>query len=201
LILTLSILMLTPLTLRKHWPPGAPGFLFPKSHVGWLLTVSYVVTSLLVYTYTNSAEYVKIGGVVLLNNLNDLRYLLLISGLVPFAEELFFRSFAYSLQNVASLENWQSGKIWKELQFAYINGLIFWVFHLPGGWDWVGRLFENGQVMLPLGPFFLGVVCAWVALRDRSIWWPIVLHGCANASAPFWSEFLRQHGVFEFFYF
>ena len=85
----------------------------------------------------------------------------LIAGLAPISEELFFRGFVFSgLRSRMSL--WPA---------AVISGLVFGLVHAPTGITTV----------VPLA--VLGAVLAWLYDRTGSLWPPVIAHAFNNALA------------------
>jgi membrane protease YdiL (CAAX protease family) len=173
----------------------------PKSNLGRVLTASYVISSLLCCLALSKHFPSNVGILADNNSASDYRQLILLVLLVPLTEEFFFRSFLYGLQNLSSSIVLEKRNFWQNLHLFYVNALIFWIFHLPADVKILQQSFENVSIPLPLGPFFLGIICCFITHKDGSIFWAIVFHAFANLSAPFWSEALTQMGVFELFYF
>jgi uncharacterized protein len=83
----------------------------------------------------------------------------LLIGIAPLAEELFFRGFIYqALRNSYGV-----------LPGAILSGLIFGAIHL--------ELFKIVQLAI------LGVILALLFEKTRSLWSPIILHGVNNSLA------------------
>jgi uncharacterized protein len=87
---------------------------------------------------------------------------ILVIGLAPISEELFFRGFLFGGLR-AKLSFWPA---------ALISGLFFGSIHLLGG-SW--------EIIVPLAAF--GVLLAWLYERTGSLGPPILMHALQNAIA------------------
>ena len=202
--LALAAILLSPLLFIGRFPRLFPGIRWVplrECKLGLLLIASYVVISILIFsllTNDNQPQFWSIPGVL---NSYSISYLMVFCGLVPLTEEIFFRSFVYGLQNLSTNVCFEKAEFFQKLKLIYTNALIFWLFHIPADWSIILESLQSGSFPLPLGPFFLGVVCATLAMKEGTLIWAILLHALANASAPFWGEALTRLGVFHWFYF
>ena len=87
---------------------------------------------------------------------------ILVVGLAPISEELFFRGFLFGGLR-GKLSFWPA---------ALISGVFFGSIHLLGG-SW--------EIIPPLAAF--GVLLAWLYERTGSIWPPILMHALQNGIA------------------
>lgn len=167
-------LFAVPVAVASRWNPGnlreAFGKLgvrrFAASAVGWTLLVLflYYIFAGLFSEFVLSPEQDDIADELGFSDENVavmVAAAVLIAGVAPIAEELFFRGFLFSgLRSRMSL--WPA---------ALISGLVFGSVHAPSGITTV----------IPLA--VLGVAFAWLYDRTGSIWPPIAAHAINNGLA------------------
>ena len=139
---------------------------FRPSALGWILLglVAYYVAAALFAELVLQPEQDDISGDLGVGDETTLVAViavLLIAGLAPIAEELFFRGMLFSgLRN--RLSAWPA---------ALLAGLIFGSIHAPSGLTTV----------VPLAA--LGVMFCWLYERTGSLWPPVIAHAINNSLA------------------
>ena len=167
-------LLVVPTAIASRWDPSQirAGWQrlglrrFAPSALGWMLLALFVyyLFAGLFSTLVLEPEQDDISselGVGDENLLVAVTAVVLIAGLAPIAEELFFRGFVFS-----GLRSRMS--VWPA---AVISGLVFGLVHAPTGITTV----------VPLA--VLGAVLAWLYDRTGSLWPPVIAHVLNNALA------------------
>ena len=172
----------------------------PQSTFGVTIVSLYAAISLVMFTLGDAHVQWQEKITNLLADAVELPQILLYAVAVPVYEETFFRgSLLFAL--LARRGDSTFGMFGAASAAAiYMNGLVFWFFHAPTDLGLYGQSLSQGAVPIALGPFFLGLACALVASRDRSIWCAIILHGLANTAGPLWEPALSGTGLFDVFY-
>jgi membrane protease YdiL (CAAX protease family)/uncharacterized RDD family membrane protein YckC len=167
-------LLAVPLGIASGWSPSNFGLArvrlglrsFPLQGLGWVLLVLFVyyVFAGLFAEFVLDPQQDDIADELGLNDDNVLIAIVavvLIAGLAPIAEEMFFRGFVFSgLRSRMTL--WPA---------ALISGLVFGLVHAPTGITTV----------IPLA--VLGVALAWLYDKTGSLWPPILAHAINNGLA------------------
>lgn len=130
----------------------------------------------------------------------DVGFLLAIS-LAPLYEELFFRGGLLTWLDDSLARNLGTAQAkWSAFWAVYLCALIFWMFHLPASGKAWSYALSQGALPLGPGPFFLGLVCGGIALKDKSIWAAVVLHALCNACGGIWRDVITNESVLRLFY-
>ena len=172
----------------------------PQSTFGVTIVTLYAAVSLTMYTLGYSDNQWQSFSKVLLFSASNMTSLFLSCAVVPLYEELYFRAAFLSAQVSQQREAGLQGRAEASMFTIYINGLVFWLFHLPSDSAFLWDSLQKGVVPLALGPFLLGLACAVVCARDRSVWAAVALHGLANGAGPLWEPVLSRTGLFGAFY-
>ena len=163
-----------PVAIASGWSRGGVGAAwqrlglrrFAPSGLGWMLLALFVyyLFAGLFSQLVLQPEQEDISsdlGVGDENLLVAITAVVLIAGLAPIAEELFFRGFVFSgLRSRMTM-----------LPAALISGLVFGLVHAPTGITTV----------VPLA--VLGAVLAWLYDKTGSLWPPVIAHVLNNALA------------------
>ena len=168
------------------------------SRAGAFICTLYLLLTLSLYAIKSPIPISK-AVVIWTSALSENLTTFLTITIVPVGEELFFRqallSFIFIKMKVRC-DTSLKASAWS----VYISALIFWIFHIPLQWEQWTTAWHLGGLPLGPGPFFLGIVCGGIALRDKSLFWPIVLHSMANGFGFFWAEILKDSNLLSLFY-
>lgn len=173
----------------------------PQSIFGATIVTLYATVSVLMFTLGDSDNQWQRLFSALPFSTDTLWALLLTSVFVPLYEEFYFRAALLPAQISRQAGHPGFGCGGASFFSLYMNALIFWLFHMPTDGEVLWNALRNGAVPIALGPFLLGLACAVVTARDRSLWAAVVLHGFANAAGPLWEGVLLRAGLFDAFYF
>ncbi len=159
----------------------------PRSRVGYRASVGYFVATSALFMAFNPNTWQW----TLSNHLNAafsaLPSILAITA-TPLYEEYFFRG---SLQPILAHKlSHKMPQSKADLWAVYLSALVFWLFHAPLSPSVWQQAFSQGAIPLSPGAFFLGLACGFVALRDESLWFAILLHAFANWMGPVWGGIL-----------
>jgi membrane protease YdiL (CAAX protease family) len=75
-------------------------------------------------------------------------------------------------------------------------GIIWGYWHMPiilMGYNFPTHPILGALVLMPIGTIFLGIFQAWLYLRSRSIWMPVLFHASGNAAAGFLFGGMTMH--------
>jgi membrane protease YdiL (CAAX protease family) len=175
----------------------------PQSPVGATLVALYAAASLLMFTLSDANNQWWVSFVKLPDTWDAWAEILLYCGAVPLYEEFYFRAAllpAFLSMRKHSSQDCPVDSSFPVLSAVYINALVFWLFHLPPDAGALFTALAQGTLPLAVGPFLLGLACAFVAVRDRSVWMAVALHALANASGAAWQPMLEGTGLFSMFY-
>ncbi len=118
--------------------------------------------------------------------------------LAPVYEEIFFRGALLLALNRLLSEFFNQKQVfyWS----IYLSAIIFWIFHFPTSFDlWKAALSQGGLPLSP-GPFMLGLVCAFIAQKDGSCVYAIILHVLANSCGELWGQIITNETLLRLFY-
>jgi membrane protease YdiL (CAAX protease family) len=172
----------------------------PQSTFGVTVVTLYAAVSFMMYTLGDSDNQWQSISKVLLFSASNMTSLFLSCVFVPLYEELYFRAALLPAQVSRQRAPGARGCAEASMFTIYMNGLVFWLFHLPSDGAFLWDSLQKGVVPLALGPFLLGMACAVVCSRDRSVWAAVVLHGLANGAGPLWEPVLSRTGLLGAFY-
>ena len=169
-----AVLITVALGIASEWRLGALSAAarrlglrrFAPSALGWMLAVlfAYYVGAAIFAAFVVQPEQEDIGGELGAcgGSLAEVAIpVLLIAGLAPISEELFFRGFLFAGLR-ARLSLWPA---------ALVAGLVFGLVHAPTG----------VTTVVPLAG--LGVGLCWLYERTGSLWPPILAHVVNNSIA------------------
>jgi membrane protease YdiL (CAAX protease family) len=175
----------------------------PKSKFGAVCVALYVFLSFHMFTLNDSGSQVRSNLVAFFLDALGSSRILLFSVVIPIYEEFFFRAGLLPNQKPFRTVRGLGSSSWTgevSIGVIYINALVFWLFHAPTELALYHESLSHGALPLALGPFFLGLTCALITSRDRSMWWAVALHGFANAAGPLWHPVLSSTLLFDIFF-
>jgi len=175
------------------------GLQAPTGRVGYRVSLGYLLLTVAIFAALNPGNWQNLFPHIVNSAFSSNGFLLAVFA-APIYEEFFFRGCLqpaiFKEIKVAVPEKSSSEKSnWS----IYLSALIFWAFHIPLAPSAWLQAWEVNAIPISPGPFFLGLACAFLANRESSILYAVLLHMFANLMGPIWGGMLPA-SVLPFFY-
>jgi membrane protease YdiL (CAAX protease family) len=168
----------------------------PEGRLGYRLSMGYFLFTIALFAAFNARTWQDDVPRILDAAFANHSFVLAVVA-APLYEEFFFRGCLQpTLLNTLGSEQTGSGASnWS----IYVSALTFWLFHMPLSQTAWAEAWTAHAIPISPGSFFLGIVCAFLADRERSIAFAVLFHFFANLLGPLWSGILPS-SVLPFFY-
>jgi membrane protease YdiL (CAAX protease family) len=184
---------------NKNERPLRFGLQAPTGRVGYRISVGYLLLTVAIFAAMNPGTWQNLFPKIINDAFSSNNFLLAVLA-APLYEEFFFRGCLQPaiLQEINSAVP-ENSSAEKSNWSIYLSALIFWIFHIPLAPSIWSQAWAANAIPISPGPFFLGLACAFLANRESSIWYAVLLHIFANLIGPIWGGMLPS-SVLPFFY-
>lgn len=184
---------------NKCATPSQYGLQRPTGRAGYRLSMGYFLLTVAIFAALNANDWQNTFPIIISDALSSNGFLLAVLA-APVYEEFFFRGCVQPavLQQIKTAlpENSSSSHSnWS----IYLSALIFWIFHIPLAPSAWAQAWATNAIPVSPGPFILGLACGFLANKESSIWFAVLLHIFANLLGPIWGNILPT-SIMPFFY-